>query len=106
MVVGGWNDMELQQLVDQIKNINDILKCCKKKLKYEIIFGKNQVVAGMNYEIVIKYKKCKCQDPIFYEIKYFINLSGDIENVHLHKIDEIITLPGVCFIDYECKCKC
>ena len=105
MVVGGWNDMCLGELVNQIKNINVILKCCKKRLKYEIVFGKNQVVAGMNYEIVIKYQSRKCKEPTFYKLKYFVNLSGDIDGTaHCNKMCEPVCAPSVCFIDYKCDC--
>jgi hypothetical protein len=105
MVIGGWNDMSLDELVGQIKNINFFLKYCKKKLRYEIISGKKQVVAGMNYEIILKYNSRIYKEPLFYKITYFINLSGEINGtVHFNKLCNQICVPSVCFIDYKYKC--
>ena len=78
--VGEFVVMTYEELNNQIDNINNILLEKKMLLKYKIYNGEKQLVAGMNYKILIKYYKK------IYLIEYFISLKNEILNIKINKL--------------------
>jgi hypothetical protein len=91
--VGEFVSMTLEQLKEQVDNINNILLLHNKLLKYYIMKGEQQLVAGMNYKILIKnYKK-------YYLLEYFISLNNELLNVKITKTKIKLCIKGVIHID-------
>jgi hypothetical protein len=91
--VGEFVLMTLKQLETQINNINYILYNNNKLLKYYIIKGDQQLVAGMNYKIIIKnYKK-------YYLLEYFVSLENQVLNIIINRLKTNTCMKEVIYIN-------
>lgn len=97
---GGYNDMWLEQINDQIKNINKILRYFDIELHYGVVYAQYQIVAGTNYNIIIKHYKSNYS----YSLEYFVDLNKKISG-SLHKLTDYVNSPTLCIVKYKCKCK-
>ena len=96
MIPGGYNPMSIEQMNEQVKTINRILKHRDITLYYGIVSGEYQIVAGINYKIVIKHYKCKH----YYLLEYFVDLNKKVSG-SIHKLDEDLNKPSLCIVRWK-----
>ncbi len=95
VMVGGFNDISKKQLIQQEDNINKILLENNMKLKYGLISGMMQVVAGFNYKITIKYNKN------YHVVSYFVSLNNDVTGSIFKINTKVVKYINECVYEYN-----